>query len=112
MVASANIPFRSAFEAAIREGRKTATTRTARYGSPGDTLTTPFGFDIFLTRVHEQTLRWVAEHLWHEEGLDSPDAFVAVWRSLHRGSWDDHRTVWVHEFEVAAPVRSGTEPNG
>ena len=97
------VPFRASFRDAIREGRKTATTRTTRYGWPGDKLTTSFGISIVLTDVYQQTLTWVAHHLWQEEAVESPEAFVAVWRSLHRGSWDDHRMVWVHRFKTVYP---------
>ncbi len=97
-VIRAAMPFRARFAEAIRDGRKTATTRTQRYGWPGDRLETPFGV-IRLRDVYEQTLGWVANHLWREEGVESPEAFIAVWRSLHRGSWDQRRVVWVHRFE-------------
>jgi hypothetical protein len=105
------IPFRAQFREAIREGRKTATTRTKPYGEGGDRLTTTLdGVDIKLTAVYQQTLVWVENNLWQEEGLRSRAEFVDIWRSLHRGSWDDERMVWVHRFKLARPSRPSGPP--
>ena len=93
------MPFRAAFESAITTGVKTATSRTKRYGWPGDVLDTPFG-QVLLTEVYQAQLAWIALQLWREEGCESPKQFEEVWRSLHRGRWDLAKVVWVHRFRL------------
>ena len=61
------IPFRLSFAAALFSGVKTATSRTKRYGIPGDTFIVS-GRKFVLTSVRLKKLRQVAHELWEEEG--------------------------------------------
>jgi hypothetical protein len=95
------LPFRKAFEGAIRAGRKTATSRTERYGQPGERLRTDFGL-ILLTEVAQMELGEIKRTLWREEGCSNPEHFEGIWRTLHRGTWDARRIVWLHRFHLVA----------
>ena len=92
------LPFRPEFEAAIRSGTKTATSRTRRYGEPGDILDTPFG-PVRLLRVFKASLSAVSEGLYREEGFTSPAEFMEAWTRIHpRKGFVPWQEVWVHEF--------------
>jgi hypothetical protein len=102
------LPFRPEFEDAIRSGRKTVTTRTRRYGKPGDILDTPFG-PVRLGRVERTLLAGVVPALYHEEGFDSPQEFIEMWTRLHpRKGFVPEQWVWVHEFEFLGETRLPT----
>ena len=46
--------------------------------------------------------------LYLQEGCESPEEFEALWRGLHRGSFIQHRTYFVHWFaHVARTEGSG-----
>jgi hypothetical protein len=90
------------FRGPILSGRKTVTTRSKKYGEPGDVLDTPFG-RVRLVKVEKATLGQVRDILWYQEGVESPEAFERVWASIHPGRGfrpDDVR--FVHQFEVVA----------
>lgn len=83
------------------DGVKTATTRTSRYGRPGDTFTDA-GRTYRLTHVVEVPLKVVAKHFYDVEGARSPGEFVEVWEDIHYGrgyipKWD----VWLHLYREA-----------
>lgn len=94
------LPFLPRFREPVLRGVKTITTRSKKYGEPGDVLRTPFGL-VRLTRVERRTLAHVRDNLWREEGVTCPDEFELVWREIHstRGFQPDDVRV-VHHFEV------------
>ena len=103
------IPFLPEFKEAILSGKKTATTRSKRYGKPGDILSmfsngfifTPQADSHVLTHVVQVPLYVVASFFYKEEGLDSPEAFIEVWDRIHRRKKyeDDQKLkVWLHLF--------------
>lgn len=95
------LPFRDDMAALIREGRKTATTRTKKYGEVGDVLATKAG-PVRLTRVIGIQLREVARHFYLEEGFDSPSGFRAAWTEIHpRAGFRPEDRVYVHFFTPA-----------
>jgi uncharacterized protein YqfB (UPF0267 family) len=99
------MPFLERFADAIRSGRKTMTARTKRYGNAGDLLRTPCGL-IKIVGVGRTTLGNVRDKHWHHEGVDSPEAFEAVWKQLHsRTGFDPERKVWLHRFEFVGDKR-------
>lgn len=94
------LPFLPQFRASVRDGRKTATSRTSRYGDAGDVLQGP-GVLLRLTSVERVTLQQVQQQHWREEGVASPEEFEEVWRKIHPGrGWDPAQKVWLHFFEV------------
>jgi len=94
-----NIPFCEDFRLAMLTGRKTATSRTKRYGAGGDRFR---AFGAWFTILDVQTLRLetiACEH-YAAEGFDSPEAFRSVWIALHpRRGWQAEQAVWFHEFK-------------
>lgn len=82
----------------LEQGRKTATTRTERYGEPGDRFEAAEQ-TYELTHVVEVPLAVVAEYFYSEEGAESPDEFVEVWNDIHyRRGFEAEWPVWLHLF--------------
>jgi len=95
-----HLPFKEAFRADMVTGRKTATSRTHKYGNPGDSFWA-FGVLFDIKRVSKLPLSVVAEKHYQAEGFESPEAFRSVWVSLHpRKGWQPEQLVWFHEFEM------------
>lgn len=92
------IPFMPEFKAALLEGRKTATSRSKRYGKPG-AIFLIYGGTFLLQAVEKANLAYVKNFLFREEGLGSPDAFVEVWNRIHRRKrYAPETEVFVHYF--------------
>lgn len=92
------IPFNHTDPAALSSGRKTATTRTARYGETGTTFEA-FDMQFVLTGVYRVQLGDVARYYFQQEGLDSPQEFIRVWRKIHpRSEYDPEKSVYLHLF--------------
>ena len=93
-----SIPFREEFQDKMLSDKKTATSRTEKYGDVGDTFKA-FGAEFQITRVYQYKLDAVAYLLCHEEGFDSPDEFMACWATIHpQKGYVPSQTVWVHGF--------------
>jgi hypothetical protein len=87
------------FHGDIREGTKTRTFRSKRYGQPGDRLKTPCGV-IKLLAVTRTTAAFVRDNHWQDEGCDSPEDFVQVWTIVHpRKGFDPDYKGYLHHFE-------------
>ncbi len=100
-----NIPFRVNMLRALFEGRKTATSRTKRYGVPGDTFSVS-GQLFRILKVRTEKLSIVARKYWAKEGCASPSEFIATWEWIHpRKGWDPEQFVFVHEFEMVKTDR-------
>ncbi len=80
----------------MRLGRKTATSRTRKYGKSGDTFHI-FGYEFEIYNVHKVKLSDVAASYWRQEGVDSPGDFMEVWLKLHR-VWNPNLEVYLHHF--------------
>ena len=94
-----SIPFRVEMIRALFEGRKTATSRTKRYGIPGDTFVVS-GQLFRIARVKCEKLSIVAREYYREEGFSSPSELIAAWKRIHpRKGWDPQQFVFLHEFE-------------
>jgi|APHM01.1.fsa_nt_gi hypothetical protein len=96
------IPFNGWSKERLREGAKTATSRTKRYGDPGDVFEVE-GQVYVLTHVVQLPLGIVANHFTEEEGAASYGEFIEVWQDLHptKGYTPD-RQVHLHLFRRAA----------
>lgn len=105
------IPFHEQFRGPLLEGVKTATSRTSRYGAPGDEFDA-FSARFRLVEVFRATLAEVSSHLWREEGVASSDEFRRIWARLHpRRGYVSTDLVYVHRFErVAARTADGEGP--
>lgn len=98
------LPFTDEMRDAILQGRKTATSRTHRYGHAGDTLDSPAG-PIRLVEVRRATLAEVADSHHLEEGFATPEGFRTIWMRLHpRAGWQPEQLVWFHRFERVSEV--------
>jgi len=93
------IPFLPRFEALVREGHKTCTSRTKSYGRPGDYFEA-WGRLYVLTKVERATLQRVSTELLSAEGFTSRENFVVLWNQLHpRKKYSPNIVVNVHHFE-------------
>lgn len=93
-----DIPFNDWSTKRHKYGEKTATTRTKKYGSPGDRFTDA-GRTYELTHVVKVPLEIVAESFNRYEGAEGRFEFEQVWKDIHykRGfepDWD----VWLHLY--------------
>jgi hypothetical protein len=92
-----NIPFKERFSEPLKQGIKTMTSRTIRYGCPGDYFFA-FGDCYVLTSVEKQTLGFIVDH-WKEEGCDSKEDFLVLWSEIHpRRIFDIQDKFWTHCF--------------
>lgn len=91
------IPFLTRWEADMLYGRKTATSRSKRYGDPGDRFKA-FGAEFEIVSVELIPLEQIAKAYWNVEGAVSPGDFMAIWSKLHRGIWNPNRQVYFHRF--------------
>lgn len=66
----------------IRKGTKRATTRTRRYGSPGDKFTA-LGRTFIILAITKMRLGEVAVYHYKDEGAATKEEFIEVWKSLH-----------------------------
>jgi hypothetical protein len=97
-----DIPFNDWSEERLQEGRKTATTRTKRYGDPGDRFRAA-GHVYELTHVVTVPLGIVAEQFHDLEGARTTAAFVEVWEDIHyRRGFERDWEVWLHLFREVA----------
>lgn len=93
-----NIPMNEWSTERLEAGEKTATTRTERYGDPGDRFRAA-GRLYELTHVVRVTLDVVDENFYAEEGARSPSEFRDVWRDIHYGrGYEPGWKVWLHLF--------------
>jgi hypothetical protein len=94
------IPFQSEFKDRMLSEQKTYTTRTKRYGRPGDWFKA-FGAFFTLIEVFEVHLNFVADTCYIGEGFDSRQDFIACWNKLHPNVTFEEkrdRTVYLHRF--------------
>jgi hypothetical protein len=92
------IPFNDWSCERLAEREKTATTRTSRYGDPGDEFVVD-GTVYELTHVVHVPLRVVADHFYGVEGCDSRAEFIDVWEDIHyRRGFEPEWPVYLHLF--------------
>ncbi len=76
------IPFNTIMKKAILENRKICTSRNKKYGVVGDYFL--LGDNMyFLTAVTKCTLEEVATDFYKDEGFESKEEFIALWKKLH-----------------------------
>jgi len=99
MMTLIQIPFSKKMEIAVIEGRKCCTTRSKRYGSPGDEFKLSDGL-YRIVDVQIMTLKKVMWDLHKLEGTNTMSDFEVLWRSLHRGHFSADKEYYVHFFQA------------
>lgn len=95
-----DMPFLPESKESMLSGKKRASTRTRRYGYPGDWFQR-FGRTFVLTSILRTFLDIVVHDRYLEEGFSSPDAFIECWDRLHpRVPYAERptRVVYYHRF--------------
>lgn len=98
------IPFRPDMALACIDGKKVCTSRTKRYGWPGDTFPVTDGNgrskSFVLRKIVQRELGYVARVLFIPEGVSSSLKFIELWKQLHPfKGYDPSQIVFVHFFE-------------
>ena len=98
------IPFLKEFRESMLSGKKTKTSRTKRYGKPGDTFEA-FEAVFELTDVQKKALVTVAHLYYKEEGFENKEDFIACWEKLHpKKGYVPNLLVWLHSFRKVATL--------
>lgn len=102
------LPFLPMFHPYLRNGTKTATTRSKKYGEPGEIVESPIG-PLRILSVERKTLRDVRDNWWREEGVANPSQFEKVWADIHPGTgFRPNDMKWFHLFERLGPKEAAT----
>lgn len=97
------IPFNEWSMERLASGQKTCTTRSKRYGNPGDTFYAGKSLHK-IKEVLQFPLWFVRDFLWYQEGAKSPEEFVKIWCGIHpREGLKEEKIGYTHFF---------TNPNG
>lgn len=97
-----DMPFLRESKEAMLSGKKRASTRTRRYGYPGDWFK-QFGRTFMLTSVQRTFLDIVVSDHYLEEGFNSSGEFIECWDRLHpRVPYAQRptRVVFYHRFTL------------
>lgn len=99
-----DIPFNEWSKGRLTAGKKTATTRTDRYGETGDWFRVPDAHGRIrmyeLTDVREVPLHVVRDEYYNREGCESAKMFERIWKKIHpQRGWEDNWDVYLHLFE-------------
>lgn len=92
------IPFNEWSKDKLDTDEKTCTTRTKKYGDPGDYFYVK-GVKYVLTAVQRVSLQEVADFYYKYEGCGSSDEFILVWNDIHPfKGYDAEQRVYLHIF--------------
>lgn len=98
-----SLPFTAQFERVLLTDIKTCTTRSKRFGRPGDVFRA-YGAVFELLKVEQVRLDEVAAKYWQQEGCASPEHFIRVWEQIHPiKGFDSEWLVWLHTFRKIGP---------
>lgn len=96
------IPFMAELEQKLAKDKVVMTSRTRRYGDPGDTFTIgyqdkPYKFKIL--GVVRLELEVIARDFHHEHGFETPKDYRIAWKQLHpRKGFIGNQLVTTHIF--------------
>jgi hypothetical protein len=93
--------FRKQFHDVMRNGQKTATTRSAKLGAVGDFFFA-HGALFQITSIEKKTLQRIANDHYFDEGFGLPEHFIRVWIAIH-GHYDQDTELWFHRFHRVPP---------
>jgi hypothetical protein len=97
-MAEIDLPFDELMREPMLKGEKICTSRTKRYGKPGDTFKA-FDADYQILAITRMPVRVVANYLYPIEGFATPEGFKAMWCRLHpRLGYVGDLPVYVHFF--------------
>lgn len=101
-----NLPFHPTMELAVLNGKKICTSRNKRYAHPGDYFL--LGNNMYyITAVFKSTLEEVATTYYKDEGFESKEEFIALWKKLHpMVGYIPTKKVWVHWFNRVRPTEN------
>ena len=93
------IPFNKWSRERLKEG-KCATSRNKKYGVEGDTFIVD-GIKYIITDIARVSLQTVLDLGVQEEGADSKEEFIKVWKEIHpRKGFVPEQKVWFHRFKL------------
>ena len=105
------IPFLERFREPMLKGTKTMTSRTRKYGEKGDTFDA-FGATFELEDVRKVSLFCIANYYYRQEGADSTQDFINIWKIIHpRKGFDSDMMVWLHRFKKVNMNEFAPKPN-
>jgi hypothetical protein len=94
------IPFNDWSEERLKLMVKNATSRTKKYGEPGDTFIVD-GTEYMLELVIQLPLWFIAQELFRAEGAMNTIEFIDIWKSIHPlKGYVSTQVVWYHHFKV------------
>ena len=99
------LPFMPEFKDRMLSGRKTATTRTRKFGEAGEHFAA-FGVEFVFTSVVRVYLQDVVSTSYKVEGFNSQPEFIECWKKIH--PWKGYlpeQKVWYHQFKLAGRDR-------
>jgi hypothetical protein len=98
------LAFLQEIEELLRQGKKHATTRRSRHGSPGDTFRAA-GAVWRITSIVPLPLGQAFATVWNIEGFDSPAGMREAWERAYNllHPPDDTQLVYVHFFVREVP---------
>ena len=97
------LPFRPQFQRPMMDGTKLMTCRTKKWGEPGDVFEA-WGHRFILTHVMRMRLGYVGSDCFEQEGVESVQEFMEVWKSIHpTNDFDGDQIVWAHCFRRVSP---------
>jgi hypothetical protein len=91
------IPFSKVMAKAALDGRKVCTSRSEVKGDLGDTFMIE-GKEFRIVDIQRHRLISVTSILFRQEGVNTPEEFEELWKSLHRGHYNGSNMVFVHFF--------------
>lgn len=88
------IPFLPEFEDDMKYGQKVMTTRSKKYGKPGDTFNI-FDTDFTILSVFKLELWQVKAFFYAAEGFFDSKEFIKIWNKIHyRLGYDKQKYDW------------------
>lgn len=95
-----SLPFRREMEEAVINDRKSCTSRPRKVGDVGSYFCVRLKW-FKIVAIEEQTLSYVAENLYKEEGFNDSQGFIDIWKDIHpTKGWVPDQKVFVHHFKA------------
>jgi uncharacterized protein YhfF len=113
-MAEITIPFSWDMARAAIEGYKVCTSRSDQKGEIGDTFCiihpdTKKTCDFRIIDIKELPLSHITGALYRQEGCETSDSFIELWKDLHQGHYAQYSEYFVHWFARIEHVPRGNE---